>query len=402
MKVLVSNVGSTSLKFKLFDMPEERVLCEARVERVGSLDDAIYQYRRFSDGYSSRKEGLCVPDYSTGIKMFLSDMTSKEHGVLTSAGEVGAVGFKTVLAKGFYGVHELDEAVLSGMRDRLFVAPAHNGPYLEAIGQFRHIMPDASMIGVFETAFHTTIPFERRIYPVPYEWYERYDIVRMGYHGASHAYIAQEAKADRLISCHFGGSCSVCAILDGKSVDCSFGFSLQTGLPHAQRCGDADPYIIPYLMNEGLTEAEILDGLSKRGGLLGVSGVSGDLRAVQEAADAGNSRAALAIDMFAASIIRYIGAYYAELGGLDKMVFTGGIGENSSAVRSKVCSGLGHMGIRLDEDANARCRGNGMISAADSPVVVEVIAANEELGVARKTHAYVLDKNKTTQEETTP
>lgn len=402
MKVLVSNVGSTSLKFKLFDMPDERVLCDAKVERVGSRDSAIYQYRSSIGGHFLHHEGLCIPDYSAGIIMFLSDLTSSEHGVLKFAQEIDAIGFKTVLDKGFYGVHELDEAVLEGMRERLFVAPAHNGPYLEAIQQFQGIIPEAKMVGVFETAFHTTIPFERRIYPVPYEWYEKYGVMRMGYHGASHAYIAQEAKASKLISCHLGGSCSVCAILDGRSVDCSFGFSLQTGLPHAQRCGDMDPYVIPYLMNEGLKEEEILEGLSKRGGLLGISGISGDLRIIQKAADSGNTRAALAIDMFSVSIVRYIGAYYAELGGLDKLVFTGGIGENSATVRSKVCASLGHIGIKLDESVNAGCHGSGIISADDSHVAVEVIAANEELGVARKTYSYLHETDKTIQEETTP
>lgn len=400
MKILVSNVGSTSLKFKLFDMPGERVLCEAKVERVGSLDGAIYQYRVPDGGYSRREEGLRVPDYSTGIAMFVADMTGAGHGVLASASEIGAVGFKTVLARGFYEVHELDEAVLGGMRDCLFVAPAHNGPYLEAIGQFRDIMPQARLVGVFETAFHATIPLERRLYSVPYEWYERYGLMRMGYHGASHSYVAREAAADRLISCHLGGSCSVCAIKGGKSVDCSFGFSLQTGIPHANRCGDTDPYLVPYLMNEGLSLEEVLDGMSKRGGLLGVSGVSNDLRAVQEAADSGNRRAELAIDMFAASIVRYIGAYYAELGGLDKLAFTGGIGENSARVRSKVCSMLGHLGVVLDEEANASCHGRGRISAAGSPVAVEVIAANEELGVARSTLAYITGTDKTKREET--
>ena len=244
MKILVSNVGSTSLKFKLFDMPGERVLCEAKVERVGRSDGAIYQYRG-ENGWSGRREGLCVPDYSSGIALFLADLCSREHGALDSVDEIGAVGFKTVLARGFYGVHELDEAVLEGMRAMLSVAPAHNGPYLEAIGQFRSLIPGARLVGVFETAFHETIPLERRLYAVPYEWYERYGLMRMGYHGASHSYVAQEAKAARLISCHLGGSCSVCAILDGQSVDCSFGFSLQTGLPHANRCGDADAYLVP-------------------------------------------------------------------------------------------------------------------------------------------------------------
>lgn len=390
VKILVSNVGSTSLKFKLFDMTEpERVLCEAKVERVGSADAAIYTYKNLLNGFSQRREGCSVPDYSTGIKLFLESMTGPDSGVVADVAEVDAVGFKTVLAKGYYGVHELTDQVLDAMRAFLFVAPAHNGPYLEAIEQFRRVMPRAVPVGVFETAFHTTIPLSRRMYSIPYEWYEKYGIMRMGYHGASHSYIAEQAAADRLISCHLGGSCSVCAIEKGRSVDSSFGFSLQTGIPHANRVGDIDPYIIPFLENEGLSRREILDGMAKNGGLLGVSGVSNDLRLVQEAADGGNERAALAVEMLATAVIRYIGAYYAELGGLDKLVFTGGIGENSAPLRGRICAGLGHMGIVLDPERNGSCRGEGIISAEGSPVTVQVIPAYEELGVARRSREYL-------------
>lgn len=390
MKILVSNVGSTSLKFKLFDMAAgERVLCEAKVERVGSDGEAIYSYKNMLTGGSVKKEHCSVPDYSTGIRLFLDSMTGRDLGVIADVSEIEAVGFKTVLAKGFYGVHELTDQVLEAMRDFLFVAPAHNAPYLEAIEHFRRVIPEAIPVGVFETAFHTTIPLSRRMYSIPYEWYEKYGIMRMGYHGASHSYIAEQVAADRVISCHLGGSCSVCAIEKGKSVDSSFGFSLQTGVPHANRVGDIDPYIIPFLENEGLSREEILNGMAKNGGLLGVSGVSNDLRAVQQAADGGNERARLAIEVFAASIIRYIGSYYAELGGLDKLVFTGGIGENSAKLRQMVCQPLRHMGIVLDEAANDACRGEGVISAEDSPVTVQVIPAYEELGVARRTYEYV-------------
>ena len=388
MKILVSNVGSTSLKFKLFDFPQETVLCEAKVERVGSVTDAIYSYKNLQSGYAVKQEGCSVPDYSSGIRLFLSSMTG-ENGVLTDVGEIGAVGFKTVLAKGYYGVHELTDAVLDAMRDYLFVAPAHNAPYLEAIAQFRSLMPQAKLIGVFETAFHVTIPQERRMYSIPYEWYEKYGIMRMGYHGASHGYVAEQANVPRLISCHLGGSCSVCAIENGKSVDSSFGFSLQTGIPHANRIGDVDPYVIPFLMNEGMTMDEILGGMAKNGGLLGISGVSNDLRKVQLAAQDGNERAALALKVFAVSIVRHIGSYYAELGGLDKLVFTGGIGENSSEMREMICGGLSHMGIMLDAERNRAVHGSGIISTDSSPVTVEVIAANEELGVARRSFAYI-------------
>lgn len=394
MKVLAANVGSTSLKFKLFEMPEEAALCEAKIERVGSRDKAIFAYGSLVTGKHYRLEGQCIPDYTTGIRMFLEALVSGEYGVIKSVGEIDRIGFKTVLSKGFYGVHELTDAVMDGMRDYLFIAPVHNAAYLEAIGQFNNLLPDVPKIGVFETAFHTTIPIERRIYGVPYEWYEKYGLMRMGYHGASHSYIAQESrsygKAGRVISCHLGGSCSVCAIQDGRSVDTSFGFSLQSGLIHANRTGDADPYMIPFLQSEGLSAEEIEDGLSKHGGLLGISGVSNDMRDLQSAAESGNERARLAVDAFVSGIIKQIGAFYAELGGLDQLVFTGGIGEHSAFVRNAVCSQLRHLGIELDEEKNSASESVGVVSAAGSAVLVTVVPANEELGVARETAAYEL------------
>ncbi len=390
MKVLVCNAGSTSLKFKLFQMPGDQVLAEGKVERVGSHDSAIYHFKK-PDGYKIYREGLCIPTYTQGIQMFLDCLLDQEKGVLKSLNELERVGFKTVLSKGHYGIHELTPAVLKGMEDYLVVAPAHNIPYLEAIRQFQVLTPQAMLVGVFETAFHTTIPLERKMYGIPYEWYEKYGIERLGYHGASHGYVADTltemyGSTGKAISCHLGGSGSLCAIDNGKSVDTSFGLSLQAGLIQSNRNGDMDPFIIPFLEKEGLSLDEILEGLSKRGGLLGISGVSNDLRLVEEAADQGNSRAALAIDVFCNGIIRYIGSYYAELGGLDHLVFTGGIGEHSATVRQKVCDSLKHMGIWLDLAKNLSYTENALISVPDSPVAIHVIPANEELGVARKTY----------------
>ena len=321
--------------------------------------------------------------------------TSLKFKLIDSVEEISAVGFKTVLAKGFYGIHELDEKVLHAMEEYLFVAPAHNKPYLEAIGYFRELIPNARMIGIFETAFHITIPLERAMYAIPYEWYEKYGIKRMGYHGASHSYVSQTLTGEfggtgRTISCHLGGSCSICAIKDGKSVDNSFGFSLQTGIPHANRSGDVDSYIVPFLLNEGLKLDDILNELSTNGGLLGISGVSSDLRRVEKAMEDGDERSKLAIDVFVNSIVRYIGAYYAELGGLDRIVFTGGIGENSHLIRRLICDQVKHMGIKLDEEANQRKNnGNHIISSGDSKVQVIVILANEEIGLARHTYKFI-------------
>ena len=384
MKILICNAGSTSLKFKLWDMPALTVLAEGRVERVGG-GDAIYSCR--IGNHSERREGLSIPDYTRGVRLFLDSLTDPEIGAVSSLGDIAAVGFKTVLSKGFPGVHFLTAEVLEGMEAMMSVAPAHNGPYLEAIHVFEALMPDAPRVGVFETAFHADIPLERRVYPVPYEWYERYGVMRMGYHGASHGYIAQKlAGKRRVISCHLGGSGSLCAILDGRSVDNSFGLSLQAGIPHAQRAGDIDPYIIPYMLAQGLTMEEILLELGKNGGLKGLSGTSGDLRDVTAAMDAGSERARLALDVYVTGIVRYIGAYYLELGGLDAIAFTGGIGENSALVREMVLERLSPLGVRFDREKNRACRGEAEISAAGSSASVHVIPANEELMVVRSAY----------------
>jgi acetate kinase len=431
MIILVSNAGSTSLKFKLFDMPAETVLCEGRVERVGSAGGAVYHYKNPGRGIALKEENQHIPDYSRGIRRFLDSLRSGETGPAAARTggfcleDIAAVGFKTVLARGFYGVHLLDEAVLKAMEDYRFVAPVHNGAYLEAIARFREQLPGAHLVGVFETAFHAVIPPERRIYAVPYEWYEQYGVRRMGYHGASHSFIARTVAAlhangtdtgaaRRIISCHLGGSSSICAILDGKSVDNSFGFSLQAGVPHANRTGDLDPYIVLYLLHQGMSMEELLEGLEKNGGMMGISGLSNDMRDLEAAAAAGHGRAKLALDIFVNAVQRYIGQYYVELGGLDALVFTGGIGENSPLLRKRICESVQSLGIYLDEEANgadaaawpprraahdnapecatfrigtdAAGTGSRLISSAASKAAVWVIPANEELGVARETY----------------
>lgn len=396
MKILICNAGSTSLKFKLYDMPAEEVLASGGVERVGSTDDAIYKYDNASRGVSLREEKQSVPDYETGIRRFLSDLTDAERGAIGSVADIDRVGFKTVLSRGYYGVHELTEPVLQGMRDMYAAAPAHNGPYLAAIEALRAVLPEAMFVGAFETDFHRTIPLDRCVYGVPYEWMEKYGVRRMGYHGASHSYVASllnewEGKKYRAISCHLGGSGSICAIENGESRDSSFGFTLQTGLIHNNRVGAMDADIIHYLRAQGLSDEEIEHGMTKDGGLKGISGVSGDLRYVLEAAEAGNERAKLAVDVYVTGIIRYIGAFAAELGGLDCLAFTGGIGENSAVIRKMVCERLEYMGVRLSARRNTKEKGDRSISKKHSKVRVYVIAANEELGVARKT--YGCEKN---------
>jgi len=375
-------------------MPSAEALAEGKIERVGSQDDAIFHYRNCLSDYSVKLDKQCIPTYTDGIKKYLDCLTDKENGALENLELLERVGFKTVLAKGYYGVHLLNEPVLAAMEEYLPIAPVHNSCYLEAIRQFQKILPNTKLVGVFETAFHVTIPKERRLYGIPYEWYEDYGIQRFGYHGASHGYVAGEITAaygasQRVISCHLGGSCSICAIKDGKSMDNSFGFSLQTGVMHANRVGDLDAYVIPFLLNRGLSMEDVLKGLDKNGGLKGISGVSNDFRHVREAADKGSERAKLTVEMFVDSIVRYIGSYYAFLGGLDHLVFTGGIGENDTRLRQEVCEKISHLGITLDEAANRSGDVRRIVSAANSPAKVHVIPANEELIVARKTYEHV-------------
>lgn len=392
MRILICNAGSTSLKFKLYDMPAQHVMAEAKMDRVGSRNASIFSYK--SAGTAFKHEGVDIPDYREGIRLFIETLTDTKTGVLKGIGEVEAVGFKPVIGKGYSGVHDMDEACIQGLEDYMNVAPVHNRAYLQAIRAFKGLLPDMPMVGVFEPNFHRTIPEEARIYGIPWEWTQTYGLRKYGYHGASHRYVSETApqldNARRVISCHLGGSGSICAILDGKSINNSFGFSLQSGILHANRVGDLDPYIAVFLLKSGMTLDELTEGLVENGGIKGISGVSNDLRDIEEAARAGNERAQLAIDTFCFGIRSYIGSYYAQLGGLDMLVFTGGIGEFSATVRKAVCAPLAHMGINLDETANSTCLGTQtLISTPGSPVKIAVIPANEELILAKEVYEHI-------------
>ncbi len=390
MKILICNAGSTSLKFKLYEMPDRTVLAQASVERVGSKNDAVFRYQNKLNGKSIHLTRACIPDYKPGIELFIQHLTQGEASVIQNVLEIERVGYKTVLSKNCFGVSELTEHVLQGMRDWFDLAPIHSKAYLDSISAMREVLPNVLMVGAFETAFHESIPLERKIYGVPYEWYEKFGIQRLGYHGASHGYIADVLNTHkskyRAISCHLGGSGSICAIKDGKSVDTSFGMSLETGLIHANRVGDMDPTMVYYLEKAGLNREEILEGLQEKGGLAGISGVSGDLRYVVEAAQQGNERAQLAVDVFVNGIVHYIGAFYLDLGGLDDLVFTAGIGEHSAHIRTAVCNTLGPLGVVLDEQENNR--NSSIVSAGDSKVKVWVIPTDEELGIATRVYEY--------------
>ncbi|MBQ3274144.1 MAG: acetate/propionate family kinase [Christensenellaceae bacterium] len=393
MKVLICNAGSTSLKFKLYLMPEETVLAGGNIERIRDEKGGLFRYYS-ADGFKEETHAV-VKDYRAGIDMFLEKLCGSEHRAVEDTSEIDAVGFKTVLSKDHYGVHLMDDETIQGMRDFLSVAPAHNSHYLEAVGSFKEILPETPMVGAFETAFHQTMPKEAYIYSGPYEWYEKYGIRRLGYHGASHSYVADCLTVElgsryRAVSCHLGGSGSLCAIVDGKSTDTSFGMSLQCGLPQSNRAGDIDPFIISYLMRDcGMTEKEVFDGLGKNGGLLGISGVSNDLRDIEEAADT-NERAKLAIDIYIREIIRYIGGYAAIMGGLDAIALTGGIGENSLTVRNRIAEAFSYLGLKPGDEKPMKEGRHGspgkIITSGDSAVKMFVIPANEELGIARKVY----------------
>lgn len=398
MKILICNVGSTSLKFKLYEMPACQVLSQGKVERVGSMDDAIFEYQNLVSGQSVNEQKIAIPDYRFGIEKFLACLTDGEMGVISKISDIERVGYKTTLSKGNFGTHELTNDVIQGMKDWLPLAMLHNTGYIQAIQVMRDVLPNAIFLGCFETGFHREIPLARKLYGVPYEWYEKYGVQRLGYHSASHGYIADVLNGItdgkyRAISCHLGGSSSVCAIHDGKSIDTSFGMSLQSGLIHATRVGDMDCDLYEFLRHEGLTDAEIHEGFEKKGGLLGISGVSSDVRYIDEAAKDGNERAKLALDVFVSGIVHYIGSFYVDLGGLDYLVFTAGIGENSDTIRRMVCEKLSVLGVQLDEEKNCGHRGEADLTGKHSKVKVLVIPTNEELGIARRTYDYKRQDN---------
>jgi acetate kinase len=373
-------------------MSECTVTAQCKIERVGSRDDAIFSYENLLNGKNISESRADIPEYRIGVEKFLASLMSQETGVIKNIHEIDRVGFKATLSKGFFGVHELTDEVLDGMRAWLPLAELHNTAYLETIKTMRDVLPKALFIGAFETSFYQDIPLERMLYGVPWEWYEKYGVRRLGYHSASHSHIADTLTRKggnyKAISCHLGGSSSVCAIENGKSIDTSFGMSLQSGLIHAARCGDLDCDLYEFLRSQGLSDGEIHDGFEKKGGILGISGISGDLRYVEAAAMKGSRRARLAIDVFVNGIVHYIGAFYVDLGGLDYLVFTAGIGEKSPLIRRLVCEKLTMLGVGIDKDKNEDTKGYQDISGEKSRVAVLVIPADEELGIARRTFEY--------------
>jgi acetate kinase len=388
MKVLVANLGSTSFKYRVFDFPAERQLARGGIDRIGQGESHCFV--EIGDYREELQQD--IPDHAAAVRICLRQLADSEHGCLTDVGEVGAIGFKAVFAGNLSGVRIVDENLLTKMEQLGDIAPAHNPPYARAMRELAQAFPDIPLVAALETGFHETIPEENRIYAVPYEWKTEYEVQRWGFHGASHRYLGGRigeilGRNDlRVISCHLGGSNSLCAMRGGVSLANSLGMSPQSGLPHNNRVGDFDPFALPVLMQAtGKSLSELLEDLSSRSGLLGISGLSGDVRDLEEAAAAGHPRAELALQTFVASIRHYLGAYLTVLGGADVIVFSGGIGENSQRIRADVCWNMDWAGLQLDAARNGSAGGECCISTDESRVDVWVVPTNEEIIVARQT-----------------
>jgi len=364
MRVLVANLGSTSFKYKLLDMSRDgQQIARGGYERIGQSGSP----------YATHGDVI--------------DVILKEIGRPPDA-----IGFKAVHGGPISGAVRVTDEVIAIQEQFADVAPAHNPPYIAAMKAFRQKLPEVPQVAAFETAFHQTIPLARQVYAIPHEWTEELGIRRYGFHGASHRFIATRVaellgpeKSRRIISCHLGGSCSICAIENGKSVANSFGMTAQSGVPHNNRVGDFDTFALLKLLKQGLKLEEIFQRLGKGGGMLGLSGVSPDMRDIEKAAEKGDARAKLAIDAFVESIRHFVGSYLAVLGGCDVLVFTGGIGENGVALRQAVCRNLDFAGIRLDSQRNQMRGSEIKISADSSPCQIWIVPTNEELIVARQT-----------------
>lgn len=391
MNILICNVGSTSLKYQLFQMEDgEIVLASGGAERVGGTKSLFY-HKNHLTGQQIRCDAV-FPTHGQAISAMLEHLL---QGCIASTEEISCVGFKVVHAKGVTGVQYLTEDVLQAMADFNSVAPAHNPPYIAAIRQFSALMPGTPLIGSFETAFHAQMPPEAYLYPIPLELSEKHAIRRYGFHGASLEYLStwtaeKMGRQDlKLVCCHLGGSGSLCAVKEGISIDTTMGMSLQCGVLQNNRIGDMDPYIIFYLVEEcDMTLDQVKTMLQSKSGLLGMSGgVSNDLRDIQQAADLGNEACRNAVNAYSYGIKKYIGAYTAAMGGVDAVVFGGGIGRNSADVRKKSLEGLACLGIQLDPEKNQNAKGGDDISTAESNVRIFVVDTNEEIIVARKAKA---------------
>ena len=395
MKVLVINAGSSSLKYQLLDTGSQNVLAKGLCERIGI--DGKFTYKAPGKAVVDARD-VAMPTHSEAIQTVLNALVDPENGVIASMKEIDAVGHRVVHGgETFAHSVRIDGQVLSAMEACVPLAPLHNPANILGVKACSAVMgPNVPQVAVFDTAFHQTMPPVAYTYALPYEYYQQDKVRRYGFHGTSHKYVTQRAadmlgkpiESLKLISCHLGNGSSVAAVAGGKSVDTSMGFTPLAGVPMGTRSGDLDAGILEYLMNKhGMDIKEMLNVLNKKSGVQGLSGVSSDFRDLCAARDAGNGRAALALDLFNYGVKKYIGAYAAAMGGVDAVIFTAGVGENDAAQRMAIASGLEFMGIKMDPDANSVRGKEAIISAIDSKVKVLLIPTNEELMIALDTAA---------------
>ncbi|MEK3975832.1 acetate kinase [Psychrobacillus sp. FSL K6-1267] len=385
--ILAVNAGSSSLKFQLYKMPEEKVIAKGLIERIGLVNPV------FTMNFDDERIHLIeqVENHEQAVKLLIKMLI--DHKVIDSLENIQGIGHRVVHGGETYSDSVLiDEEVIQNIERLAEFAPLHNPANVTGIREFQKVLPDIPAVAVFDTAFHQTMPESSYLYSIPYDYYEKYSIRKYGFHGTSHKYVAHRAaellnrplEITRLISCHLGNGASIAAIHKGKSIDTSMGFTPLAGVTMGTRSGNIDPALIPYLMEKTGKSAEgILDILNKKSGMLGVSGFSSDLRDIVTEATKGNDRAQLALDVFANRIHKYIGSYAARMNGVDAIIFTAGIGENSEVIREKVLSGLQFMGIYMDPDLNKLHGKEGFINYPHSPVKVIVIPTNEEIMIAK-------------------
>lgn len=388
-KIIAINAGSSSLKFQLLTMPEEEVLTIGLVERIG-LENGVFQ---ISVNGEKDETITDIPNHEVAVKLLLEKLTGL--GIIQSLDEINAIGHRVVHGGELFNDSVLiTDEVLKGIETVSELAPLHNPANIVGIKAFKEILPNVPAVAVFDTAFHQTMPEESFLYSLPYEYYKEFGIRKYGFHGTSHKYVSERAaelldrpiEQLRILSCHLGNGASIAAIEGGKSIDTSMGFTPLAGVTMGTRSGNLDPALIPFIMDKtGQTAVEVLDTLNKRSGLLGLTGFSSDLRDIQEKADAGDERAETALNVFTSRIHKYIGSYAARMSGVDAIVFTAGIGENSITIRERVLRGLEFMGVYFDPSLNEVRGKEAFINFPHSPVKVIIIPTNEEVMIARDT-----------------
>ncbi len=392
MKILVLNCGSSSIKYKLYDMDDESVLAQGGVERIG-LDNAFLKLT-LPNG-EKKKLMHDMPDHKEGVNFVFQQLLSEEYGAIKSLDEIDAVGHRIVQGGDLFEKSCLvDEEVEKGIESLCDLAPVHNAGHLKGIRAVDHLMPNVPQVTVFDNAFHSTMPPHAFLYAIPYDLYEKYHVRRYGFHGTSHRYVShrvaelmgKDIKDLKIITCHIGNGASVAAIKDGKVIDTSMGLTPLAGVMMGSRSGDIDPSAVTYLMNKlNMQPQEMADFLNKKSGVLGITGISSDMRDIESAAEKGDKRAILALDMYNYRIKKYIGAYAAAMGGVDVIVWTAGVGENQIGTRLDACSDLEFLGVKIDAEAN-NCRGEEkLISTPNSRVQVWVVPTDEEIVIARDT-----------------